>query len=810
MRMRFVGANPAPAMTGLDRLAGNSHYFLGRDPGAWRADVPSFARVSYEDIYPGIDLIFHGRARSLEYDFVVSPGADPRAIRLAFQGDCDVTLARDGSLMMTDGGSWIVHRAPVAYQSVGAVRQEVPGAYVMLGDGVVGFRIGDYDPALPLVIDPVLSYSSYLGGDNLENGHAVAVDSEGHIYAAGATASVNFPTTDPLQDHFAGFVDAFVTKMSADGSTLIYSTFLGGRAADQILAMAVDDEGRVSVTGFTGSAEFPAVRGIQDHLRGTFDGFVARLSPAGDALEYSTYLGGSGWDQSSGIALDKDGSALVAGATNSIDFPTVLPMQPAYGGGFFDAFVTKIGPSGTSFVYSTFLGGESDDSVEDIVVDSRGASYVTGSTRSTAFPVSHAMQPALRGYFDAFVAKLAPAGSSMVFATYLGGSGSDGGYGIALDRAGSVLLTGRTTSSDFPTVNPFQAQRAALDDAFVARMSPDGSSLEFSTYLGGGAYASYNVSGDFGAAIRAGPAGHAIVAGVTNSTDFPTRNPIQERLGGGVCGFEPRGPIFCQDIFVAEFDRNGSLVYSTYLGGSHRDSDPALAVDRFGDVTVTGFTYSTDFPLVDPIQPAFGGGPYDAFVSRISEPNMPPVATCRDMALAADDSCQALADVDNGSFDPEGRPITLIQNPAGPYGLGETPVTLTATDVSRRLELLHGRGDGDRHDTARDGRDPGPGHALAAEPSDDRRSGLGQCQRCLRHGESRPRVSHQQRGRRRVRRRPDCQRRSGRRAGNRRSGVQAARGTSGQWRRSRLHCRLQGDRPRGQLHSRCRLRLRPP
>ena len=462
-------------------------------------------------------------------------------------------------------------------------------------------------PASPLIIDPVLVYSTYLGGTSSERGRGIAVDASGNAYATGETSSTGFPTASPVQASSGGGRDAFVTKFNTAGNGVVYSTFLGGSGTDIGVGIAVDASGNAYVTGNTFSTDFPTSSPFQAANGGSSDAFVAKLNPAGSALVYSTYLGGSSFDSGAGIALDSSGNAYVTGRVSSTDFPTASAFQASLGGtSGNDAFVTKFNPAGSALTYSTYLGGSLSDIGIGIATDTSGNAYVVGATRSTDFPTANPFQSSFAGVDDAFVTKLNPAGGALVFSTYLGGSGDEEGDGIAVDGSGNVYVSGSTDSTDFPTANPFQAANAGSDDAFVTKFSATGSAV-YSTYLGGSGFE----CGAFGLDVDA--SGNAYAAGCTLSTDFPTVDPIQASNAGGG-----------GDVYVTKLNPSGSaLVYSTYLGGTGFDGALEVAVDSSGNAYVVGETDSTDFPLVNPFM-SYIGGTTDAFVFKIGPPPSPP------------------------------------------------------------------------------------------------------------------------------------------------------------------------------------------
>jgi hypothetical protein len=617
--MRLIGANPDVRVSGLGELPGKANYFVGNERAKWQTNVPTYAKLKYEAVYPGVDLIYYGNQRRLEYDFVVAPGADPKAIRLSFRSAKSLAVDERGALVFGTERAGLRFERPGIYQEVEGKRRAVQGQYVLKGGGTVGFEIGNYDRAKPLLIDPVLVYSTYLGGSEFNQGSAIAVDSSGNAYVTGYTYSSNFPTVNAFQTSLAGVTDAFITKIDASGSALVYSTYLGGPAnlaASAGSAIAVDSSGNAYVTGSTSSGNFPLVNAIQSSYGGGLDygdAFAAEIDASGSALVYSTYLGGAGDDYGTGIAVDSSGNTYVAGTTASSNFPTASPLQASFGGGvnFGDAFVSKISPGGSTLVYSTYLGGSSEDLGSGIAVDSSGNAYVTGSTASTNFPLMNALQstPPPPGIspsglvLNAFVTKIDASGSALVYSTYLGGSNSALAFGIAVDSSGDAYVTGYTIG-DFPTVNALQPNLSGVlaPDGFVAKINTAGSALIYSTYLGGS-------GNDAALAIAVDSSGNAYVTGETNSSDFPAIDPLQPCFGVAL-----GGSLF--DVFIAKISAPGSaLVYSTCLGGSGNDIGFGIAVDSTGNAYVTGSTGSTNFPTVNPEQSADAG--VGAFIAKL-------------------------------------------------------------------------------------------------------------------------------------------------------------------------------------------------
>jgi len=580
LRMKLVGANAETQVFGQDELPGKSNYFRGNDPTKWRSSVPQYARVRYTNVYPGMDLAYYGNQRELEYDFVLRPGADPGQIRLRIEGAKRLRLEH-GDLVLSRSEGKVLLRHPHIYQVANGKRRVIHGHYVVNNKNEVGFRVASYDRARTLVIDPVLAYSTYVGGSKEESGASIAVDSAGNAYITGQDrGSTDFPTENPIQSTYGGgFTDAFVTKINADGSAAVYSTYLGGSQNDTGEGIAVDSAGNAYLTGQTDSNDFPLVNAIQAVPSGNSTGFVTKINAAGNALVYSTFLGGTGGDNGSRIAVDSAANVYVTGYTLSTDFPIVNAIQPTFGGGLLDSFVTKINAAGNAFVYSTYLGGSGDDVGTGIAVNSTGKVYLTGVTTSINFPTVNAIQPTLHSpYGNAFVTKINAGGTALVYSTYLGGSSSEDGEGIAVDPGGNVYVAGGTTSADFPIVNAIQPVLNGFGDAFVTKINPAGSALLYSTYLGGS-------NGEGARGIASDSAGNAYVTGITESPDFPTLNAIQPAYAGN------------RDLFVTSINAAGTaFIYSTYLGANKDDEANAIALDSAGSAYVVGASLSGSFP----------------------------------------------------------------------------------------------------------------------------------------------------------------------------------------------------------------------
>jgi hypothetical protein len=618
LALRFLGASPAAIegrRPGTDRV----NYLLGNDPTKWHSDLPTYGQVVYRNLWPGVDLVFRGAQGRLRYDFVLRPGAKVADIRLAYRGTGALSLDRAGNLRIPTPLGVLRDERPVSYQQIGGRRVPVASRFSLAGRHSFGLALGAYNPRYPLVIDPGLVYSTFLGGTGTDQGFAIAVDSGGAAYVTGRTGSTNFPTTVGAVDtgHNGGD-DVFVSKLNAAGSALVYSTFLGGSGSDMGHGIAVDAGGAAYVTG-TAASGFPTTTGAfqTTYGGGTSDAFVSKLNAAGSMLVYSTFLGGSSTDDGWGIAVDATGAAYVTGLTASSTFPTTVGAFDVGHNGLNDAFVSKLNPSLTgiaSLVYSTFLGGNSNEQGYGIAVDATGA-YVTGLTSSssptTGFPTtSGAYDTSHNGSNDAFVSKLNTTGSMLLYSTFLGGTGDDQGRGIAVD-AGGTYVTGVAApgSPNFPTTSgAYDTSHNGLNDAFVSKLNPSltgVASLVYSTFLGD----SGNETG-LGIAVDSGGAS---VTGQTSSTGFPTTTGAFDTThnSSGV-----------DDAFVSKLNAAGSaLVYSTFLGGSGVDRGMGIAVDSSG-MYVTGLTISLNFPTMGAFDTSNNG--QDGFVSKLSVGPGPP------------------------------------------------------------------------------------------------------------------------------------------------------------------------------------------
>jgi hypothetical protein len=506
IRMQFPGATGPERIAPERRLPGTANFLIGPEE-QWRTGVPLYSGILYRRLYPGIDMRYGSDGRNLKSEFIVAPGADPSSIRVRYAGAQGLRVDLDGSLVIAAGAREMREQAPVVYQIRGGEKQAVDGQFAVFGDAV-GFLIGEYDRALPLVIDPVITYSTLLGGSSSDAAMSLAVDAAGAAYVAGFTASADFPTASPEQNWNAGGNEVFVAKLNPAGNALVYCTYIGGKGDDRAYGIAVDSTGAAYVTGSTMSANFPVRNPLQTKLAGSRNAFALKLNAAGNGLVYSTYVGGGTADSANAIAIDSSGNAYIAGDTTSMNFPTTGLQRSRAGSQ--DAFVAKIASDGSRLVYSTYLGGSLDDHAAAIAVDASGTAYVTGSTWSTNFPVMNAYQGSLAGGQDAFVARIAANGASLLFSTYLGGSGGtiaspEAGQGIALDAQGNAYIAGVTGSTNFPVKGGAQTTNHGWGDAFVVKMTATGT-LVYSTYLGGS-------GSDQANAIAVDATGSAYVAG---------------------------------------------------------------------------------------------------------------------------------------------------------------------------------------------------------------------------------------------------------------------------------------------------------
>jgi uncharacterized protein (TIGR03437 family) len=696
IRASLEGARTGPEPLGEHPLSGHVNYLIGRDPQNWHTDIPTFARVRSAGVYPHIDAVYHGSNGDLETDFVVEPGGDPESIHVRFDGADEVRMESDETLSVHADTRTLSWKKPALYQvSTRGFKTKVEGRFRLEPDGAVGFEVGPYDVTRPLVIDPVLTYATYFGTPYADGAARVAADASGNAYIIGSTDDNEFPVT-PGAFYTAGTNqgNVLVAKVAPDGKSMVYETHLGGSNGDLGWGITVDPTGNVYLTGATGSGNFPLVPASNNMTTNLatdpLNCFVTKLNAAGNGLVYSTVLGGSGADGCSSIGVDSAGNAYVVGVTFSSDFPLKNAVQTnfpvAVGSTSSSAFVAKLNAAGTQLQYSTYFGGSGGvNAATAVAVDSAGDAYFTGFTTSGAFPVSSG---SFRQYFggyggqfnprlttgDAFVVKMSPSGQKL-YATYLGGSRDDIGVGIAIDAQGDAYVGGATLSSDFPTQNPFQKtyggaggdQNSSGGDGFIAELDPTGSTLVFSSYIGG-------TNDDRVLGVALDSSGNIYLAGHTLSSNFPTAGTQAQ---SGYAG-DSNGGFRTGDAFVAQISSAHALAFSTYLGGSAGDWAGGVAVDGTGGIIIAGGTTSSNFPATTGVyQTKYGGtdpvfnAAYpigDAFIAKFGGTTSPVLIT----------GISNAASYVGGSIAP-GEVILIAGNGIGPASIAGAALTPQGT-----------------------------------------------------------------------------------------------------------------------------------
>lgn len=696
LNMRVVGANPAAEVTALDRQRNTSNYFIGNDRSKWRTNVPNFAKVRYAGIYPGVDLVYYGNQRQLEYDFVVAPGSVPDVIALSFgagpEGDRKLSsiVDQNGDLVThLERGDVLFHK-PVVYQINNQQQKNIiDGRYVLRDGGQVGFEIGKYDHTRDLVIDPTMAYSTYLGGSNADVGMGVALDCCGDAFITGSTLSTDFPTENPEQPTNAGGKDIFITKFDAAADAEDYSTYVGGSKDDVATDILLDNLGDMTVTGYTLSTDFPLELPIQAKFGGgsvTGDAFLFQIASHGTAFVYSTYFGGSSDDEGMSLALDSSNNVYLVGYTSSTNFPVVpgsfhtkcgLTSKGLCSTGF--ALMVTVPPGQnqqTSLTYSTYLGGSKGlgDAAYGIWVDNTtapppGNAYVVGITGSPNFPVTPGAfaqdcgtDGKCNGTYDGFVTELNPAGTGLVFSTFLGGSGYDYAAGVAVDSTG-VYVSGNTTSTNFP-ITAGAAQKTfggmssgcvpsstkTCGDVTITKLNPTGSGLLYSTYLGG------NLDENPGLSLALDQGGSVYVTGQTDSTNFPMVTPLtgQNNYNGGT-----------SDAFLTKLNPQGTAFsYSTYVGGSGSDVGSRVALDVDTAAYVSGTTLSTNFPIAggafQPTCKSCGGNLSDAFAFKVSTSAALSLAVSAPKTVAS--GANLTYTITTGNTGPDGASVVIIND----------------------------------------------------------------------------------------------------------------------------------------------------
>jgi len=600
-RFQFLNANKDPEIFPSELSEYRVNYFVGKDKSRWRTGIVAAKAIVYKELYNKIDLKIYGVEKQIEYDWIIYPGGEVSNICFKYENAEKIKIDDAGDLLVQTELGELKHARPVCYQIINGRRKYIGAGFKKIEKNSFGFTVEKYDQDYALIIDPLI-YSSYLGGSITshnadDKAYGIVVDKKRFTYITGETSCSDFPTKNPYQKNKSGWFDVFVTKMKRNGGGLVYSTFIGGDSFDQGNTIAVDDEGCVYLAGYTKSSNFPVKNPFQNSIKGAGDLFMAKLNVKGNALIYSTYLGGSDDEYIFGqsLAVDRKGNACLTGYTRSRNFPTEKALQGKLMG-YEDAFIAKLGKKGNKLIFSTYLGGDHKDRGQGLVVDKKGNIYVSGVSQSQDFPLKNPLQDKNNGYADFFIVKIKSSGKTLLYSTYLGGSCYDIGHGIAIDDQGSVYVTGKTSSSDFPLQNPFDDTVDGPGDVAVVKINSKGDKLLYSTYMGG--------NDDEGGVAIVLHKNSVCVTGVTSSTDFPEKNPVQRGYGGNL------------DAFVFKLDlKKNILDFSTYLGGSQREWGFSLAVDNRGAVYAVGETYSTDFPLKKAFQGDQKG--IDGFVTKI-------------------------------------------------------------------------------------------------------------------------------------------------------------------------------------------------
>jgi hypothetical protein len=606
LKLKLAGANENPVIEGLEELPGHASYFIGNRAGEWQKNIQTYRKVRYSNVYEGVDMIYYGNQRALEYDFVLAPNASPDVIGLNFEAVENLSLAENGDLLLKLGKRTVRQHAPVAYQEINGSRKEIPVSYAFKKNAdskLVGFKVADYDKSAPLVIDPVIVFSTYLGGSagddifTIEAGLGITVDAGGNVYVAGVTPSGDFPTQNAQQPAHGGNYDAFLTKLNPTGTALIFSTYFGGSDEDRIFSINLGPDGEIFVSGYTYSTNFPLMTPYQGVSMGLNDGFIARFTSAG-ALSYSTYLGGNGGDFCGFVKSTDANIVTFAGATGSTNFPTANPLQ-AINNGQADFVVGKLNIATNTLIFSTYYGGTGSDAMNlsSGGVDAAGNIYFGGVSGSFDYPTTpNAFQAEHNGSDDAVVTKINPAGTAVIYSTYIGGNLVDAADALAVDPSGNAYITGFTRSANFPTKNAVQPQLKD-PDAFVTKLNPSGTELVFSTFLGG-------LNLERGSGIAADASGNCYVTGRSNSGDFPTKRALRP----------PRG---LDDAFITRFNRDGALLFSTLLGGGSNDYGFGITADGSNNTYVTGRATRNFFITPGAFQSTLGGNA-DGFVTKIN------------------------------------------------------------------------------------------------------------------------------------------------------------------------------------------------
>ncbi|MFC1558801.1 SBBP repeat-containing protein, partial [candidate division KSB1 bacterium] len=647
LKLNFNNANTQPDVSGEDRLPWNTNYLLGNDPDKWRTDVSNYAKVRLSNLYNGVDLLYYGNKNRIKYDFVVEPGADPGQILLSYDFgdyyDSDLlTINNEGELEVKTPLGNLIEKKPYCYQIIDGNEIEVAVQYKIVDKDLnrFTFDVSEYNTDYPLIIDPELVYSSYLGGSGDDTAISIDVDNSGNTYVSGYTSSANFPVTSgAYSEAKTGNFDAFVCKLNPAGTELIYSTYIGGSDEDTGINIKIDSSGSAYLVGYTKSSNFPTTSGAFDESHnGDYDAFAVKLNSSGNTLIYSTYIGGSSYDVSiTGIAIDISGNIYIGGQTASSNFPvTSGAYDESYNDGY-DGFIIKLNPSGSALIFSTFLGGSQSESAGYININSSGNIITSSSTASSDFPITPgAYDENHNGSADVFITIFNPDGDSIIYSTFIGGSDSDALYDVTLDNSDNIYIAGRTYSADYPTTSGAYDESYNGDlDVFVTKFNPSGTSLQYSTYIGSSGF-------DASPAIAVDNSENLYAAVTTASTDFPTTpGTYDDSYNGGE-----------YDIGLFKLTASGnSLLYSTYIGGSNREIAYGFEIDNNNNAYITGHTKSSNFPVTSgAYDENYAGSLTDGFVTKFA------------MSTASDTFYTIAASADTGgAISPSGN-VSVLKN----------------------------------------------------------------------------------------------------------------------------------------------------
>jgi len=612
VRLTFEDSSDRTRLVGVDPLPGVSNFFIGNDRSRWKIDVPGYRQVHYQGLYDGVAIRFREQDGKLEYDVELAPGADPGRVVIACEGSRSLTLDDSGTLLIHTAVGTLRQRPPTTWQVLSSgKRKPILCRYRILSKHRYGFTVPAHEPALALVIDPGLEWSTYLGGSRYEFATDVAVDANSVVTLCGQTQSSNFPIrTGSYDTRLSGNADAFVTRLNAAGSALLFSTYLGGSGIEYARAIAVSTTGEIVVAGHTDSSNFPTTSGAYSrNIQGSEDVFVTRLNASGSALLFSTYLGGTSIDQAFDVALDSTGGAAVVGMTKSSNFPTTAGAYDRSFNGGEDAFVARLNSTGSQLVSSTFLGGTGKDSAISLALDATGTMVVAGqagginNNTTSDFPTTPGAYDTTYngGSTDTYVARINAAGSTLMYSTFLGGPKWDPARGVSLAPGGEATVVGQTYSSSFPTTpGAFDTTYGGEGDVFVARLNSTGSSLQYGTFIGGTDY-------DNGTALALDSSGAMTVAGWTRSLDFPTTPGAFQTTG------HANGNGFVTRLMPA----GATAAYSTYFGGTSWDAAYGVALDITNGATLAGETWSSGFPTTPGAVDTSYNTNGDVFVTRL-------------------------------------------------------------------------------------------------------------------------------------------------------------------------------------------------